>query len=60
MEEENKQLKIKVKTLQDEIEELKVHLKKYTNPKSYKTYYEKNKEKIIKQQIEYQKNKKKN
>ena len=60
MEEENKQLKIKVKTLEDEIEELKVHLKKHTNPKSYKTYYEKNKEKIIKQQIEYQKNKKKN
>ena len=40
LEEENNILRV-------ELEETKEHLKKYTAPKRSKTYYEKNKEKII-------------
>ena len=36
-----------------ENQELKNHLKKYTSPKSYKNYYEKNKEQIIEKAKEY-------
>jgi hypothetical protein len=43
--EENKQLKILVEELQDK-------LKKYTNPPAHKAFYEKNKEKIIKESSE--------
>lgn len=40
--EENKQLKVLVEELQDK-------LKKYTNPNAHQVFYEKNKEKIIKE-----------
>lgn len=40
--EENKQLKVLIEELQDK-------LKKYTNPNSHQVFYEKNKEKIIKE-----------
>ncbi len=46
----DKQLNLKIVIIDKlnlEIEELKEHLKKYTAPKRSKTYYEKNKEKII-------------
>jgi uncharacterized protein YlxW (UPF0749 family) len=59
MEQENKELKEKVKNLEQENIQLKERLSKYTNPKSQKTYYEKNKERIIARNIEYAKNKKK-
>jgi hypothetical protein len=59
MEQENIKLKEKVTLLENEILELKEHLKKYTSPTRYKKYYEKNREKITKQQIEYQKQKQK-
>ena len=36
---------------------LKERLKKYTCPISHKTYYERNREKIIKRNTEYRKNK---
>lgn len=50
LEEENLKLKL-------ENEQLKEHLKKYTNPKGCKTYYEKNKEKILEKQRAYKKEK---
>lgn len=50
LEEENQQLKL-------ENERLKEQLKKYTNPQCNKTYYEKNKEKILEQQRAYKKEK---
>ena len=37
----------KIKELEEEIEELKSKLKKYTAPTRSKTYYEKNKEELI-------------
>ena len=43
--EENKQLKVLVEELQEK-------LKKYTNPAAHKAFYEKNKEKIIKESAE--------
>ena len=43
--EENKQLK-------ERINELEEKLKKYTNPLSHQVFYEKNKEKIIKESTE--------
>jgi hypothetical protein len=46
----DKELNLKneiINKLNLEIQELKEHLKKYTAPKRSKTYYEKNKEKII-------------
>ena len=43
--EENKQLKILVEELQEKI-------KKYTNPYAHQAFYEKNKEKIIKESSE--------
>lgn len=45
--------------LKKEIDDLKEHLKKYTAPTRNKKYYEQNREKIIEQKKEYQKNKKK-
>jgi regulator of replication initiation timing len=50
LEEENQQLKL-------ENAHLKEQLKKYTNPQSFKTYYEKNKDKILEQQRAYKKEK---
>ena len=38
---------------QQEIEELKIRLKKYTNPSKSKKYYENNRERIRAQQNEY-------
>jgi hypothetical protein len=55
---ENELLKQQNNKLLDEIKNLKEHLKKYTCPARNKVYYEKNKEKIIKQNSEYRKNKK--
>jgi hypothetical protein len=46
-----------IENLKKENKELKEQLKKYTNPSRYKKYYEKNKEKIIKQTIERRKKK---
>jgi cell division septum initiation protein DivIVA len=43
--EENKQLKVLVEELQEK-------LKKYTNPVAHQVFYEKNKEKIIKESSE--------
>ncbi len=49
----------KLKDLYDKLllenKNLKERLNKYTNPKSKKEYYQRNKEKIIKQNSEYQK-----
>jgi len=50
LEQQNQQLKL-------ENERLKEHLKRYTNPKYNKTYYEKNKDKILEQQRAYKKEK---
>jgi len=46
-----------IELLKKEITELKIQLSKYTNPQSKKTYYEKNKDKILSQQREYKKKK---
>ncbi len=53
----NKELLEEVDECKKEIEELKARLKKYINPDSKKKYYEKNREKINKKNIEYQKKK---
>ena len=49
----------KLKDLYDKLllenKNLKERLNKYTNPKSKKEYYQRNREKIIKQNSEYQK-----
>lgn len=52
-------LKEKIKSLEEENIQLKERLSKYTSPPSQKTYYQKNKEKIIARNAEYAKNKKK-
>jgi uncharacterized protein YlxW (UPF0749 family) len=57
--EQNEKLQKEVSELKKEVIELKEHLKKYTAPTRYKKYYEQNKEKIIEQKKDYQKNKKK-
>ena len=44
--------------LKQELEELKEKLKKYTNPDRCKSYYQKNKEKIIQNVKAYQERKK--
>jgi len=49
------ELKKENETLKEEIRMLKEHLSRYTNPHRYKAYYEANREKIIKQKMEYQK-----
>jgi len=54
---ENIFLKEQNSRLLEEMKNLKERLKKYTCPKRNKVYYEKNKEKIIKQNSEYRKNK---
>lgn len=43
---ENEDLKNKIKQLEQELNETKDHLKKYTAPKRSKTYYEKHKDEI--------------
>lgn len=47
-----------IQELRKENKELKEKLQKYTNPSCYKKYYEKNREKIIQQNIERRKKKK--
>ena len=56
---ENILLKEQNDKLLEEVKILKERLKKYTCPVRKKVYYEKNKEKIIKQNSEYRKNKNK-
>jgi len=56
---ENILLKEQNDRLLEEVKILKERLKKYTCPARKKVYYEKNKEKIIKQNSEYRKNKNK-
>lgn len=56
---ENVLLKKQNDKLLEEVKILKERLKKYTCPNRKKVYYEKNKEKIIKQNSEYRKNKNK-
>jgi hypothetical protein len=50
---ENEDLKEKLFLLEKEYDELKEHLKKYTNGENNKRYYEKNKEKVKQQGAEY-------
>jgi len=47
MDTENEILKHKILTLEQEIEQLKEHLKRYTAPSRSKTYYENHKEEVI-------------
>jgi hypothetical protein len=47
MDNENEILKQKIYALEQEIEKLKEHLKKYTAPSRSKTYYENHKEEVI-------------
>ena len=51
----NKELFDELVKHKEEIEELKTRLKKYINPDSKKKYYEKNRDKINKKSMEYQK-----
>lgn len=44
---------LKIKMLEEEIVQLKERLSKYTNPASYKKYYESNKEKINEKRRDY-------
>jgi hypothetical protein len=58
--EEDKDLKInfleeKIKNLEKELQDTKIHLQKYTNPQRHKKYQEKNKEKIQEYAKEYSK-----
>lgn len=50
---ENEELKQKVLLLEKENQDLKEHLKKYTNGDNNKRYYEKNKDKIKEQGANY-------
>jgi hypothetical protein len=50
---ENEEIKHKLFLLEQENEELKEHLKKYTNGDNNKRYYEKNKEKVKEQGANY-------
>jgi len=50
---ENILLKNKINELENEIIELKEHLKKYTAPKRYKKYYENHKEELLQKNKEY-------
>jgi len=47
MDNENEILKQKIVVLEQEIEQLKEHLKRYTAPSRNKTYYENHKEEVI-------------
>lgn len=47
MDNENEILKQKIVVLEQEIEQLKEHLKRYTAPSRSKTYYENHKEEVI-------------
>ena len=47
MDTENEVLKQKIHTLEQEIQQLKEHLKRYTAPYRSKTYYENHKEDVI-------------
>lgn len=48
LEQENIKLKLEIKEVKKENEELKIKLKKYTSPDRNKKYYKNNKEKCIK------------
>jgi len=48
-----KELEDELKTVVDELEKTKIHLKQYTAPASNKVYYEKHKEMIKKRAKEY-------
>lgn len=50
---QNQHLKEENKKLKLELEETREHLKKYTNGNNHKKYYEKNKEKVMKNGSEY-------
>jgi hypothetical protein len=50
---ENEKLKEHIRLLENELTEVKDHLKKYTAPSRSKTYYETHKEEIIKKTREY-------
>jgi hypothetical protein len=50
---ENEELKQKLLLLEQENQELREHLKKYTNGDNNKRYYEKNKEKVKEQGANY-------
>jgi hypothetical protein len=50
---ENEEIKHKLFLLEQENQELKEHLKKYTNGDNNKRYYEKNKEKVKEQGANY-------
>jgi hypothetical protein len=54
-----KELENKINVLEDKNTQLTVHLKKYTASDSHKLYYQKNKEKIIEKNKEYNKQHKK-
>ena len=53
MDTENEFLKQKITLLEDEIDKLKEHLKKYTAPSNKKQYYENHKEEIKQKVKEY-------
>lgn len=64
---EKNKLNIYIKELENKINEidkknndLTIHLKKYTASESHKNYYQKNKEKIIQKNTEYNKQNKQN
>jgi len=50
--EENEKLKERVSELKQRVSELEERLKNYTNPPAHQAFYEKNKEKIIKESAE--------
>lgn len=52
---ENEQLKTIITDKNNQINDLKNHLSKYTNPERYKKYYDENKQKIIEKQKLYNK-----
>jgi hypothetical protein len=55
-----KELEIKINELENKNNDLTIHLKKYTASESHKLYYQKNKEKIIERNYEYNKQYKQN
>jgi hypothetical protein len=48
-------LEEKIKKLENELQDTKIHLQKYTNPKRHKKYQDENKEKIQEYAKEYAK-----
>lgn len=53
LQQENRKLKYLLDDQEKQIEELKMKLKKYTNPQRNKKYYEKNKDKLLEKSKEY-------